>query len=746
MTDVSLQPHAVPPPVAERQHLSLGMGLLTSLILACAYGFTLAPSITAGDAGELITTCYEFGVPHAPGYPLYTMLGWVMTHLPIGPDPAFRLNLFSMLCSIGACMTAYVLLVKRQLHPIFAGVIALGIGAGPTLWASSVVAEVYGLNLLMLALFWLFLDADLRTGQYRIATWLIGGLTLTTHQTSLLSLIPALAITSSTWPRATRQKRLLQTIGLILAPCLLYLQTLISSQNPNVLAWGHPDTFASWLRFTLLPASQQVSDGTIFGHISYLLELLFGDVWGNIAGISGHPAEMGLAIILALAGLIAVFTRKAEAEQKDDPGPLIWAWASVVYPAIFLLLTKPSEMSLAKLDPYYLPVWFTLWLLVPEGYRALLASQAGSPSRKHLGPILKPILELIIVLGVLITGGASAVANNRGDDTLVRDSYTAMLTSAPQNAILLCDMDDLFVCWYLQRVEKMRPDVVLVNAYFPLSHQDDYWAGWIYDDLAAAHPDLAVDRVEPGSIPVEDRPYVLQEQVRNYVRKHLGSRAILMSFHDPGYLEPLYPPFDFRSLGAGWFPQHLTWRAVTADREQSTTILLAVGKFYLRGEDGVSEYAKWSAKYGRSYEQSYLLARYMTGITSTAQLLGQLGEGPTALALYRRAIALDPSRFDHYLRGVELAESLEQFEVAIGMQEDFVEQIELFLRAGMSPLEPLWLNEATHLARLQLTVGNPQGAALLVAEVLRIDPSYAQARILQQELHDPTGTAAPNTP
>lgn len=704
-----------------RRPLDRTMGWLTALILACAYGFTLAPSITAGDAGELITAAWTLGVPHAPGYPLYTLLGFGMIHLPLGPDPAFRLNAFSMLCALGAAMVVYLLLLRRGQHPVFAGVVALGLGSGPTWWGHAVVAEVYPLNLLVLALFWLLLDADLREGVTRRRTWLLGGLALTTHQTSILALVPALLISRQVWPKTERGKRTRLALGMGALPCVLYLYTLLAAQNPNALAWGRPDTLSEWLRFTLLPVSQQVSDGSVWLHLSYLMELLFGAVATAMVGVTGHPAEMGAAVVLALVGLATVLPQRA-----GDPAQRIWAWSCITYPLTFLLFTHPGASSLTKLDPYYLPVWLTLWLLVPEGYRSLLASQEASPSRKHLGPLLKPILELVLVLSILITGAQSAVVQNREAGTLVRDSYTAQLHALPPGAVLLCDLDDLFVLWYLQRVEGIRPDVVPVLAYFPASSRDRYWAGWIYDELARDHPALAVDIADPSP---------LQERLRGYIARVRQQRPVCMTFHDPGYLDPLYPPLDFTRLGTGWLPLPLSWRAVGPDEELSATALAGVVKYYLRGEVGEEEYARWRARYGDSYEQGYLLARYMTGLVSTARLLQQLGDGMTALACYERAIAIAPGMFEHYPVAVHLARETNQTLVALHWQEQFVSQIGLAHdRTGAPELRDVWVQEQTTLARMTAELGEPGRALLLLAEVLRVDPDYGPARELQQAL------------
>ena len=58
---------------------------------------TLAPTVLAGDGGEFQFVPYLLGVAHPTGYPLYTLLGWLWSHLlPVG-DVAYRMNLFSAL-------------------------------------------------------------------------------------------------------------------------------------------------------------------------------------------------------------------------------------------------------------------------------------------------------------------------------------------------------------------------------------------------------------------------------------------------------------------------------------------------------------------------------------------------------------------------------------------------------------------------------------------------------------------------
>jgi hypothetical protein len=87
---------------------ALGL-FLASLAL---YWPTLSPSVVLGDGGEFQMVSYVLGVPHRTGYPLFVLLGWIVTHLPLGGDVAYRLTLFSMF-SASAAMAVFYLLLRE---------------------------------------------------------------------------------------------------------------------------------------------------------------------------------------------------------------------------------------------------------------------------------------------------------------------------------------------------------------------------------------------------------------------------------------------------------------------------------------------------------------------------------------------------------------------------------------------------------------------------------------------------------
>ena len=65
------------------------------------YFFTLGPSVGLEDSGELATAADHLGVPHPPGYPFWTLCGWIFCRLfswvtYMGhPTPAWAMSLFS---------------------------------------------------------------------------------------------------------------------------------------------------------------------------------------------------------------------------------------------------------------------------------------------------------------------------------------------------------------------------------------------------------------------------------------------------------------------------------------------------------------------------------------------------------------------------------------------------------------------------------------------------------------------------
>ena len=181
------------------------------------YILTLAPSVTLEDSGELITGAADFGVPHPPGYPLWTMSGYLFSHLiPFG-NVAWRINIQSAV--FGAAANAVLTLLvchsgrwlaqrwaPAEMQPLarrwmfYIGMLAgFVIGFSDVMWSQGVISEVYTLNGLfvnLVLLFFYFWMLEPRKTHRLIIAVFVFALGLTNHHT-LIQMIPAMLLAAA---------------------------------------------------------------------------------------------------------------------------------------------------------------------------------------------------------------------------------------------------------------------------------------------------------------------------------------------------------------------------------------------------------------------------------------------------------------------------------------------------------------------------------------------------------------------
>jgi thioredoxin-like negative regulator of GroEL len=188
---------------------------LTFLIALVVYTLTLAPTVTLEDSGELITASDYLGVPHPPGYPIWSLLTWFFQWIFHAvtfhgyPNPAWGVNFCSAFAGALAC-GVLALLVSRSGMDILNSLkketdvlgekterlfcATAGVSSGLLLafsqgmWSQSVIAEVYALNILFQTAVLLFLYRWMMEPGNPKPLFLMAftfGLGLTNHQTLL---------------------------------------------------------------------------------------------------------------------------------------------------------------------------------------------------------------------------------------------------------------------------------------------------------------------------------------------------------------------------------------------------------------------------------------------------------------------------------------------------------------------------------------------------------------------------------
>src|SRR5258705_5568613 len=109
VTAVSPAPILVPPLFRKRDWFC---SLFTFLAIWCVYFLTLAPEVTLEDAGELITGAVYAGIPHPPGYPVWTLYSWLWTVLVQVGNMAWRVALAQ--ANAGAVACALITLIVSR--------------------------------------------------------------------------------------------------------------------------------------------------------------------------------------------------------------------------------------------------------------------------------------------------------------------------------------------------------------------------------------------------------------------------------------------------------------------------------------------------------------------------------------------------------------------------------------------------------------------------------------------------------
>lgn len=194
--------------------------VLTGAIAFLVYWLTLFPGLVEmGDSPKLQYVGRLLGTPHNPGYPLYVVVSWAFSYLPLG-NVAFRINLLSAIA--GSLTVAIVFRGMRVLgcsRP--AGMVAaLALAFGGTFWSQAVRAEVYTPSALFLAWFVLALarwDAFRRRRDLLLAIG-VASVALGLHLT--ITLIAPAALVYAIW---TDRREALRPSTLLAGALLVFL-------------------------------------------------------------------------------------------------------------------------------------------------------------------------------------------------------------------------------------------------------------------------------------------------------------------------------------------------------------------------------------------------------------------------------------------------------------------------------------------------------------------------------------------
>jgi Protein of unknown function (DUF2723) len=496
-------------------HTLAGAGIVF-LISMLIYGFTLAPTVTLVDSGELIVAAQFLGVAHPPGFPLYLILAHLFTLLPFG-SIALRVNFASAVFAGFAC--GMLTLVAAELTSINSFFLPPKSGrrkkasksrpAGPgdvgahwwltlvsaiaagllltfsrTLWSYATIAEVYTLNTFLILII-LFLMLRWRSRIVSDTTYLLNqsksrrripavsshdvwlyaaatvfGLALGVHHVTVGLLLPALAFL--VWRT--------QGIGFFISRRLFYAAVvsiaaliavdsylpLAASAKP-ILNWGDPSSFrALWWHIT----GRQYQVFVSFTPAIAGRELAkFGNFVVREFGLQWLP----LPIFCAIIGYVAMCRRDRTA-----------FWFLILIVIFNLGYALNYEIAEDK-DAYYLPTFVSLAIACGYGIRAILQGFRPNLQTPAAGlALLMPLLALI----------AHWPYDNRSHYFIAHDYIeNIQSTIEPHGLLLTLDWQVASPLLYTREIEHRRLDIKAIDVQL-------LRRSWYFEYLERSYPDM----------------------------------------------------------------------------------------------------------------------------------------------------------------------------------------------------------------------------------------------------------------
>jgi hypothetical protein len=433
----------------------------------------LMPGVGYWDTGEFQTVAPVLGTAHPTGYPTYVLVGFVVNLLltPIG-EPAFRMNIFSLLCVAVAAAAAVRLTIRLT------GSTPLGIGVGlalattPVAWNLATHADPHTLHLAFVAILFALLvrweharrDEDPAADRWLIVAAATFGLSAGNHSLTLLLAAPIGIYVLSVQPRIVLRPRLIAAcaVAVVGSLVLVYLELPLRGGAIEALraplVYARPDT---WDGFWYIALAEQFR-GALHDPLGEIPRKL-GEVW-TLAGT--QLGFLAPAIPIAFLATVARHPRYA-----------LLSGSAMVITVLF-----NASYSNADIGRYYLgPVlWAWTWLGVLGGVvvEQLTAITAPPPEPGAASGVAgRPATSLVRALPALLGAGLGALllvpavtgfedrvlAFDRSADTGARTWVAAALSQIEEGAVVVSWWSTSTVLWYATIIDGERPDIMIVD-------------------------------------------------------------------------------------------------------------------------------------------------------------------------------------------------------------------------------------------------------------------------------------------
>jgi len=459
--------------------------------LTLFYIYWQSISIYGGDAGDLVSAAFVFGVPHPPGYPTYTFLAWLVSRVPIG-TVAWRIAFLSSIPSVISSYLIYKIL-KKIIKVKFFSLLASCIFAFVyPIYLYSQVPEVFLLYLLfvLLLIYTLLLYREKFQTHFLYIFSFIFGLSLTHHHL-IVFLLPSflflIVYKNKKKKQLTKVGFLFKTILFFLIPLSLYSYSFFAAKTNPPLNWENPVNFVN-----LKKLATRESYGTFTSTRSAAYQSTLPRLLGVFVLFQFIYDDFGIfGILFAFLGLYYLYKRKKEFFYFIAISLLI-----LVFFVFYAAFPLTIDFNVATFERFVTTPYLFIIFTISSGM-VFFYQMVTKLSKRFSNNKLKTILLFGVKISfvfyavsfLLINFPKISILKN---DTTAENLALDILTPLEKNAILiLADDTPLFNTQYVYYTQKARNDVILV-------HHSKLFAPYYLRTLKKYYPGLKLTKSKKG--------------------------------------------------------------------------------------------------------------------------------------------------------------------------------------------------------------------------------------------------------
>jgi Protein of unknown function (DUF2723) len=201
-------------------------------VVTLAVYLSMVPAgVGTGDEAEAQTVPYILGILHPPGFPAFTLAGWLASHAVPVATVAWRLNVFNAVCTAAGAAGVVLLAMALGASVFAAAAAALVFAFGNSIWdgALHVNAQVFAATLGVYALWASVVFARSGSSRMLIGACALCGLGIAAHP-AMIWISPAIVVAALCRRQSFSGKTAMLCGLAFVVPLLLYAYVPLRSQ------------------------------------------------------------------------------------------------------------------------------------------------------------------------------------------------------------------------------------------------------------------------------------------------------------------------------------------------------------------------------------------------------------------------------------------------------------------------------------------------------------------------------------